>query len=389
MRLLRVLHLALVAPRGVRHVLGAVQLPGLAAGRADRLLRQVHRVGAHVGDVAVLVQRLRHAHRALAAPAQAVGRLLLERRRDEGRLRLPLAGLLDHGAHRERGCGQSVGEARAPAPRRAATTVDFLSAPCWSKSLPETTRTPSTDVSFASNEPPGSRARTPPRRPSSRPSGTRCAPARGRRPAGRPPTARGRRTWRPGRSSSTAPATPGSRTAGRRCDASPAPPPGSCRGHGCWRRPRGWPPGVISLKTMRWTGTFGRRTSSRCQEMASPSRSSSVASRSSSASLRAFFSSAIVFVFEACDDVVRLEVVVDVDGELGPRLLALGLGQLGRLGGEVADVTDRGHDRVVRPEVAGDLLRLGGRLHDHQGLVCHARPSCRLPAEVPGRWAGV
>ena len=113
-RLLRVLHLALVAPRGVRHVLGAVQLPGLAAGRADGLLRQVHRVGAHVGDVAVLVQRLRHAHRALAAPAQAVGRLLLERRRDEGGLRLPLTGLLDHGAHRERGCRQSVGEAPRP-----------------------------------------------------------------------------------------------------------------------------------------------------------------------------------------------------------------------------------------------------------------------------------
>ena len=57
--------------------------------------------------------------------------------------------------------------------------------------------------------------------------------------------------------------------------------------------------GVISLKTMRWTGTLGRRTSRRCHEMASPSRSSSVASRSSSASLRAFFSSEIVLVFEA------------------------------------------------------------------------------------------
>ncbi len=34
---------------------------------------------------------------------------------------------------------------------------------------------------------------------------------------------------------------------------------------------------VISWKTMRFTGTVGLSTSSRCQLMASPSRSSSVA----------------------------------------------------------------------------------------------------------------
>jgi hypothetical protein len=34
---------------------------------------------------------------------------------------------------------------------------------------------------------------------------------------------------------------------------------------------------VISWKTMRWTGTRGLSTSSRCQAIASPSRSSSVA----------------------------------------------------------------------------------------------------------------
>lgn len=41
---------------------------------------------------------------------------------------------------------------------------------------------------------------------------------------------------------------------------------------------------VISWKTIRLTGTSGERTSSTCQEMASPSRSSSVARISSSAS---------------------------------------------------------------------------------------------------------
>ncbi len=48
---------------------------------------------------------------------------------------------------------------------------------------------------------------------------------------------------------------------------------------------------VISWKTMRRTGTFGRSTSRRCQAIASPSRSSSVASRSSSDSASFFFSS--------------------------------------------------------------------------------------------------
>ena len=51
---------------------------------------------------------------------------------------------------------------------------------------------------------------------------------------------------------------------------------------------------VISWNTMRLTGTLGLRTSTRCQAMLSPSRSSSVASRSSSDSLRVLRSSATV-----------------------------------------------------------------------------------------------
>ena len=50
---------------------------------------------------------------------------------------------------------------------------------------------------------------------------------------------------------------------------------------------------VISWKAMRRTGTSGFRTSSRCQLMDSPSRSSSVARMSSSA-LRAFRRSAVM-----------------------------------------------------------------------------------------------
>ena len=56
---------------------------------------------------------------------------------------------------------------------------------------------------------------------------------------------------------------------------------------------------VISLKTIRLTGTFGFSSSKRCQAMASPSRSSSVASTSSSASLRSFLSLVICGFFSA------------------------------------------------------------------------------------------
>ena len=53
---------------------------------------------------------------------------------------------------------------------------------------------------------------------------------------------------------------------------------------------------VISWKVIRWV-FFGRsRTSIRCQEIDSPSRSSSVASQISSAALAAFFSSEIILV---------------------------------------------------------------------------------------------
>ena len=57
-------------------------------------------------------------------------------------------------------------------------------------------------------------------------------------------------------------------------------------------------------------------------------------------------------------DIDRLKLIIDVHGELRPRLLTIGLGQLRGLGGEVADMADRGQDRVVGAEVARDLLGL-------------------------------
>src|SRR5262249_38794530 len=85
--LLRVLHLALVAARRVRNVLGAVELARLIAGSRQRSLGQRRRVGAHVRDVAVLVETLRDAHRRLRGVAELATRLLLQRRGHERRAR--------------------------------------------------------------------------------------------------------------------------------------------------------------------------------------------------------------------------------------------------------------------------------------------------------------
>ena len=94
MRLLRALGLALVAARLGRDVGVAVQLAGLLPGRVDRLLRQVRRVGTHVGDVAVLVQPLRHAHRLRRGPAELAAGVHLQRRRGERRVGTAPVGLL-------------------------------------------------------------------------------------------------------------------------------------------------------------------------------------------------------------------------------------------------------------------------------------------------------
>ena len=109
---------------------------------------------------------------------------------------------------------------------------------------------------------------------------------------------------------------------------------------------------------MRRTGTFGCSTSSTCQPIASPSRSSSVARMSSSAPLSAAFSSATTFFFDGVHDVDRVEVVVGVDaGEPAVRLLLV-VGHLVLAAGQVADVPDARLHRVVVAEEARDGARL-------------------------------
>src|SRR5690606_16608979 len=68
--------------------------------------------------------------------------------------------------------------------------------------------------------------------------------------------------------------------------------------------------------------------------------------------------------------VERLEVVLDVDAELGP-FLALHAGRhFASRARQVADVTYAGFNAIVRTQVLADGARLGGRLDNHNGGAC-------------------
>ena len=150
---------------------------------------------------------------------------------------------------------------------------------------------------------------------------------RDRRSGGRRRSARGRRSGRSA-PSSRARATACSRTADRECAGSPA------RAPDCRRRPARRATAsliassVISWKTMRLTGTFGLRTSCRCQLIDSPSRSGSVARITCDASLSAAFSACDVLPLVVRDDVMRREVALGVDAQPSPLLLADLVGDL-------------------------------------------------------------
>ena len=110
MRLLRVLHLALVAARHVGHVLRPVDVPGLRPRGVQPRLRQRRRVGPHIGDVAVLVQPLRDPHGGLRGHPQLAAGLLLQGRGHERRGRPAYVGLVLDRADREVRLAQPVGE---------------------------------------------------------------------------------------------------------------------------------------------------------------------------------------------------------------------------------------------------------------------------------------
>ncbi len=91
-------------------MLAAVALGDLPPGGVEGGARQRGAVGAHVGDVAVLVEGLRVAHRLLGRHPQLATGLLLERRGDERRRRSTPVGLALDRSHRERHRGQVVGQ---------------------------------------------------------------------------------------------------------------------------------------------------------------------------------------------------------------------------------------------------------------------------------------
>ena len=83
MRLLSVLYLSLVYTRRARKVFGTKLLTDQRACCRYRLVREVCRVGTHVGDKSVLVEGLSDRHRTLRAEAEFSASLLLKRARCE------------------------------------------------------------------------------------------------------------------------------------------------------------------------------------------------------------------------------------------------------------------------------------------------------------------
>ena len=79
MGFLGIFGLARIAPRLVTEILLAIEFGYPAAGGVDRLVTQVDRVGTHVGDVAVFIERLGDTHRLLGTHAQLTVGFLLQR----------------------------------------------------------------------------------------------------------------------------------------------------------------------------------------------------------------------------------------------------------------------------------------------------------------------
>ena len=72
-----------VAPGLIAEVFVAVEFSDTLARGGDRLVAQIHRIGTHIGNVAVFVEGLGCAHRLLGSPAQLAVGLLLQCAGDE------------------------------------------------------------------------------------------------------------------------------------------------------------------------------------------------------------------------------------------------------------------------------------------------------------------
>ena len=99
MRLLGVAHLAGIAAGTFGQELLAVAPCHFGARRLQRHVREGHRVGPHVGDEPLLVERLRNLHDSRGRQAQASARLLLQGGGDERRPRPAAVRLRGHRGH--------------------------------------------------------------------------------------------------------------------------------------------------------------------------------------------------------------------------------------------------------------------------------------------------
>ena len=309
MRLLRVLDLAVVAARRGRDVRRRrTARAACVARRRERRLRQRRRVGAHVGDVAVLVEPLGDPHRRLRGEAELAARLLLQRR---GHERRGSAGGVYGLRSTERTANAAPSSASASPRARVLVELNGIRVP---RSVPSRAEVAALRDALAveRDEPrlervAGRRCRddVPVLRRDERhplalalddePGRDRLHAAGGEAAAS--PSSRGR-------------ARPRSRRGGRGCGASPARRRAGRRSRGS-RRARAR---IASRRDLVEDHPPDRAPSAsapatRCQAIASPSRSSSVASRSSSASARACAQLATTFFLVRVDDVERLELV--------------------------------------------------------------------------------
>ena len=125
---------------------------------------------------------------------------------------------------------------------------------------------------------------------------------------------------------------------------------------------------VISWNTMRFTGTRGDSTSSRCQR----DRFALAVLVGGEVDLARVLQQRLEFadllLLRLRDHVQRLEVVVDVDAVTRPLLGLVGLGDLLGAAGQVADVADGGLHEIVVTEEARDGAGLGWGLDDDKGF---------------------
>ena len=379
MRLLRVLDLAGVLPRGRVDVLGAVQLPRLVAGGGDRGLRQRGRVRTHVGDVAALVEALRDLHGAVGVEPQLAARLLLQGRRHERGVGLAGVGLLLDGGHRQAGALQARHQGVRPGTVEHGDPGGLLELP-----LRVEVAAGGDAVAVDGHE--------------ARAEGARRGLGAGVELRGDVPV--------PGGAEGDALALPVDDDAGRdRLDAAGgqalvdlAPQHGAdlvaveavedaagllrvdevhvelarllrggldgLLGDLVEDHPLDRDLGLEHLLQVPRDGLALAVTVRREVELVGLLEQG----------LQLGDGGALA----GGGDVVGLELVVHVDAEAGPGLALVGLGQRVVAAGEVADVAHRRADRVVRAEEVADLLALGGGLHDHQTM--QAVSSCCLPS---------